>query len=271
MGRNDETTNQRMVWLGASSSTISSSTSPGDTTEVHVEPDFSFLDKEGGETGVPTCRHHRKVVPDVDTSDVVVRQSNPCQRRPKGSPGMVVMWLALHLVLHVVGYLLAVRYLPSARSSRVLASFLYATGLGCSALYVNILRSDPGTIAIGEGTRDRPVDESLEGGYGEDDIAAAARHGWCNTCSSSRPPRSKHCRKCSRCVLRFDHHCPWIGGDIGVGNHLSFLVFVAMQSVHVGLGALVCFIAAREKVNTWVGRGDTEQLIHFFTWIVALL
>lgn len=55
----------------------------------------------------------------------------------------------------------------------------------------------------------------------------------CSTCRIVRPLRSKHCPKCHRCVAQFDHHCPFLGTDIGAGNHNSFFWFcTAMAGVN---------------------------------------
>ena len=32
---------------------------------------------------------------------------------------------------------------------------------------------------------------------------------WCKRCEGWKPPRSHHCRKCGKCVLRMDHHCTY--------------------------------------------------------------
>jgi len=47
---------------------------------------------------------------------------------------------------------------------------------------------------------------------------------WCKKCKSERPERSHHCGDCGTCILRMDHHCPWIGGCIGWRNHKAFLL-----------------------------------------------
>eukprot|EP00665_Eupelagonemidae_sp_cell47_P011567 gene11567-3871_t len=33
----------------------------------------------------------------------------------------------------------------------------------------------------------------------------------CTICRTYKPERAHHCRKCGVCILRYDHHCPWLG------------------------------------------------------------
>lgn len=61
---------------------------------------------------------------------------------------------------------------------------------------------------------------------------------YCQVCEGFKAPRSHHCRKCGRCVLKMDHHCPWINNCVGWGNHAhftSFLFFAVVGCAHASV------------------------------------
>lgn len=64
---------------------------------------------------------------------------------------------------------------------------------------------------------------------------------WCPFCNMVQPPRAKHCRDCDCCILRNDHHCPFVNNCIGQRNYVYFCAFLFSigclgASVFCGIG-----------------------------------
>ena len=49
---------------------------------------------------------------------------------------------------------------------------------------------------------------------------------FCKICNAFKAPRSHHCRRTNKCVLKMDHYCPWIGTCVGHYNHAFFIRFL---------------------------------------------
>lgn len=59
----------------------------------------------------------------------------------------------------------------------------------------------------------------------------------CRPCRGPKPPRCHHCKVCQRCVLKMDHHCPFVNNCVGLRNYRHFLYF--LLDLVVG-----CFVVA---------------------------
>lgn len=117
-------------------------------------------------------------------------------------------------------------------------------------LFVLSFKSDPGFVDCANAERLKTIKESIEQNkFGSH---------FCITCLIQRPPRSKHCRfafkivgisirddcfrYCDRCVLLFDHHCPWLRSCVGGKNHRLFILLLIFAMTGTGIITFGCII-----------------------------
>ncbi|OBZ88684.1 Palmitoyltransferase PFA4 [Choanephora cucurbitarum] len=79
---------------------------------------------------------------------------------------------------------------------------------------------------------------------------------FCKKCDAYKPPRAHHCRQCGRCVLRMDHHCPWIANCVGFGNYSYFVRFVFSVILCCSYGGYLLFWRLQRifeaRYNPWI-------------------
>lgn len=75
---------------------------------------------------------------------------------------------------------------------------------------------------------------------------------YCFLCRCIKPDRAHHCSVCGKCVLRYDHHCPWTNSCVSFANYKFFILFLGWALVFctfVALTSLEYFILFWQAVS----------------------
>ncbi|KIS71175.1 uncharacterized protein UMAG_01084 [Mycosarcoma maydis] len=84
-------------------------------------------------------------------------------------------------------------------------------------------------------------------------VKSSGESRWCAKCDASKPDRTHHCSSCQRCVLRMDHHCPWLANRcVGLRNHKAFFLFITYT-------ALFCIYCCQETARALLRYVEMEN------------
>ena len=78
--------------------------------------------------------------------------------------------------------------------------------------FIQVMRINPGKVS-----RDPSVTYLVRYDNGE--------QRFCEKCNFIKPDRAHDCYICNTCVLKMDHHCPWIYNCVGYYTHKLFILF----------------------------------------------
>ncbi|XP_055314843.1 palmitoyltransferase ZDHHC20-B-like isoform X2 [Sitodiplosis mosellana] len=68
---------------------------------------------------------------------------------------------------------------------------------------------------------------------------------YCDKCMVIKPDRAHHCSVCGMCVLKMDHHCPWVNNCVNFTNYKYFVLFL-------GYGLLYCIYVAATVMRYFI-------------------
>ncbi|KAF1984499.1 zf-DHHC-domain-containing protein [Aulographum hederae CBS 113979] len=134
----------------------------------------------------------------------------------------------------------SIGFLPRAsswtgRASSILGIALYAL---LNSSYSIAVFTDPGSPSgAGYGYSQLPTSEPAAHPYTSFTVKSTGDLRFCKKCQCKKPDRTHHCSTCRRCVLKMDHHCPWLATCVGLRNYKPFLLFL----IHTSLFCWLCF------------------------------
>jgi len=95
---------------------------------------------------------------------------------------------------------------------------------------------------------------------------------WCRKCVKVKPDRCHHCRICQRCVLKMDHHCPWINNCVGYYNYKFFYLFITYALLILFWVSATSFINfIRSVASPDVLEPGSDSFMIVFCWLYCTL
>lgn len=91
---------------------------------------------------------------------------------------------------------------------------------------------------------------------------------FCNKCARWKPDRAHHCRKCGKCTLRMDHHCPWFTCCLGLHNQKYFIQCLVYTTLLCGTADVSGILWLRSYLN---GDPDVPPVMNYLIYLIVAI
>ncbi|KAF2111144.1 palmitoyltransferas-like protein akr1 [Lophiotrema nucula] len=135
--------------------------------------------------------------------------------------------------------------LPWTIRNHFFLNVLFGTLFGLTAyFYFFTMSADPGFVpkSASRSASKSVIDELME-------VRRFDENHFCVNCMVRKPLRSKHCKRCERCVAKSDHHCPWVNNCVANNNHRHFVLYVLFMELGILLWVrlILAYLDTRES------------------------
>ena len=83
---------------------------------------------------------------------------------------------------------------------------------------------------------------------------------YCATCDVEKHDRVHHCSEVNRCVKKFDHYCPWVGGTLGHTRYKFFFLFITYVALYCVLLVVTLSIAVAQRRSATRDAASTQHI-----------